>query len=224
MVADFFSSIGNVVVDRTPDELITAVIAALVLSLAMAGLYWIGRRDLRENLMPIVGLMIVANLLSMAVSAGYVARVKRKPVQSNNIGRGPHGAPAGLEAAWTDAIFRTADLNRDGLLSDDEASYAARQFVRSADSSGKGAIDPRSLGRAIVNIEFHGRGRNRRAPEQGDRPAADHSTHTQAVSPPEALSEPIRPRADAEAEEDTAAYESTPMSAGPASRQVTPLP
>ena len=44
-MADFFVSLGNAVVDRSADELIGAVIIALALSLAMAGLYCLGRRS-----------------------------------------------------------------------------------------------------------------------------------------------------------------------------------
>ena len=44
-MADFFVSLGNAVVDRSPDELIGAVIIALALSLAMAGVYCLGRRQ-----------------------------------------------------------------------------------------------------------------------------------------------------------------------------------
>ena len=37
----------------------------------MAGLYGIGRRKITENLMPMIVLMIIANLISMAIGAGY---------------------------------------------------------------------------------------------------------------------------------------------------------
>ena len=77
-MADFFVSLGNVIVDRSPDELIGAVIIALALSLAMAGVYCIGRRNIRENVMPMIVLMLVANLISMAVGAGYLAHVRKK--------------------------------------------------------------------------------------------------------------------------------------------------
>ena len=47
---------------------------ALVTSVAMAGLYMIGCRKVRDDLTPIIVLMIVGNLLSMALAAGYVVR------------------------------------------------------------------------------------------------------------------------------------------------------
>jgi hypothetical protein len=198
-VAKFFSALANAVVDRSPDELITAVIVALALSLAMAGLYRIGRKSFRENLMPLVGLMIVANLASMAVGAGYLASISKKTPKAMPGDR--HAAMIGTEPIWTEAIFRAADLNRDGLLTDDEASQAASEFVRKLDASGKRSIDPRSLSHGLRSTEFHVRSRSQRPGEgfagaaEGPGPAA----RTQGRSNPNAFSAltgPAEPDAD----------------------------
>jgi hypothetical protein len=71
-MAAYFEALENAIVDRSPDELVGAVIIALALSLAFAGLYCLGRRKARDELVSIIALMIVANLVSMAVGAGYV--------------------------------------------------------------------------------------------------------------------------------------------------------
>ena len=144
----YFVSMGNAVVDRSPDELIGAVIVALALSLAMAGLYCIARRKANENLLPIIGLMIVANLLSMVVGMGYVAHARKAPS-----GIRP-GIPFVPEAALIEAIFETADKNGDGMLSSEEASQGAERFVQGADASGTGLVDPQSLRRAILDAEL----------------------------------------------------------------------
>ena len=157
-MADYFASMVNAVVDRSPDELIGAILIALALSLAMAGLYYTGRRKVSENLMPMVVLMIVANLASMTFGAGYLARARKQHVDAAR----PiyPSSPAVSERMLIDAIFRAADENRDGLLSGEEASVAADKFVRRHDSAGHGAIDARSLASALLAVEFHGRGRS----------------------------------------------------------------
>ena len=77
-MTEYLNLLGNAIVDRSPDELIGAVAIALTISLAMAGLYCIGRRKITENLLPVMVLMIVANLLSMAVGAGTFSSLARR--------------------------------------------------------------------------------------------------------------------------------------------------
>jgi len=194
-VADFFVSLGNAVVDRSADELIGAVIIALALSLAMAGLYCLGRRSLRENMTPIIVLMLVANLVSMCVGAGYLALVRKKVGRPLMAGR--FGSVAGSESMWTDAIFRAADLNRDGRITGEEASLAADQFVRRADSSGRGAIDPQSLDRAISTTGIHARSWASFGPDRSEHASKGHSTKSRSHQYGEPLAAPIRPEPDA---------------------------
>jgi hypothetical protein len=152
-VAEFFQTTGNVLLDRSPDEMIAAVIVALAFSLVMAGLVAFRRKSIRENLMPIVVVMLVANLASMAVAAGYVAFARKNSTRTM---RGSHfGEMTGDESIWVEGIFRAADLNRDGRLSHEEAALAADDFIRNADPSGRGAIDPRALGHVLMIKEHH---------------------------------------------------------------------
>jgi hypothetical protein len=161
-VGDYLTSLGNTIVDRSPDELIGAVMIALATSLAMAGLYMIGRRKLTDNLMPIIVLMIVGNLVSMALAAGYVVRARRLRRLP------PHGAAAAIlpwarpsaspEATLVETLFEVADKNHDGLLSADEASIGAAEFVHKADTGGKGSIDSDSLRTLLHGTLSQGRG------------------------------------------------------------------
>jgi hypothetical protein len=180
-VTDFFAALGNAVVDRSPDELIGAVIFAMTLSLVMAGLYYVGRRQLRENMMPMIVLMLVANLVSVAVGAGYLTLVKKNVPGPLTGAR--HGRLVGSEAMWVEAIFRAADLNRDGLLTGEEASRAADQFVRSAVGAGNGAIDSETLCHAILAKDFHIRAWSRLATVRRERYSEDPSLHSESPSP-----------------------------------------
>ncbi len=179
-MADYFASMGNAVVDRSPDELIGAIVIALALALAMAGLYSMGRRKVTENLMPMVVLMIVANLVSMTVGAGYLAHARKKhlgvtlPLSLNS--------PAVSERMLIDAIFRDADEDQDGLLSGEEAAVAADKFVRRNDAEGDGKIDARSLASALLTVEFHGRGRSSRSGRGIERASAKSPTRRTAPS------------------------------------------
>jgi hypothetical protein len=156
-MADYFESLGNAVVDRSPDELVGAVMVALALSLAFAGIYFVGRRKVSGAMLtPMIALMIVANLTSMAVAAGYLLHVKANggylPADKTPGAKGPPGP------MLVDFIFQGADSNHDGLLSSEEASLAAAELVRNADPSGKGLIDARTLEHALPGAGFHGRG------------------------------------------------------------------
>jgi hypothetical protein len=198
-LTDFFAALGNAVLDRSPDEVIGAVIFALALSLVMAGLYYVGRRNLRENLMPMIVLMLVANLVSIAVGAGYLTLVKKKTTGRMTGAR--YGNVVGSEAMWTEAIFRAADLNRDGLLTAEEASRAAEQFVRTAVGGAKGAIDSESLGHAIISQEFHVRTWSRLSHDRRDRQSMEPSIHSESPSPADAPHTRTRPEPEAESKE-----------------------
>ena len=147
-MSNYLDSLGNAVIDRSPAELIAAVIIALGLSLVLAGLDFLGRRKVRDALMPMIVLLIVANLASMAIAAGYFAYMGRLR-GSSWMNKTPPGVPGADPGLMARRIFRAADKNRDGLLSTEEASVAAADFVRKVDTSGEGLIDTASLERAL---------------------------------------------------------------------------
>ena len=157
-VTEYLNLLGNAIVDRSPDELIGAVAIALTISLGMAGLYCIGRRKITENLLPMIVLMIVANLLSMAVGAGYFqfARKKMGYVTRESAWR-PPGGPGGSCELLTARIFQEADRNHDRRISKDEASLAAVELLRRADANGTGSIDPITLFTILQAATYYGR-------------------------------------------------------------------
>jgi hypothetical protein len=157
-LTEYLNLLGNAIVDRSPDELIGAVAIALTISLGMAGLYCIGRRKITENLLPIIALMIVANLLSMAVGAGYfqLARKKMGYVTREAAWR-PPGGPGGSCELLTQRIFQEADRNHDRRISKEEASLAAVELLRRADANGTGSIDPVTLFTVLQAATYYGR-------------------------------------------------------------------
>jgi hypothetical protein len=153
---DFFVALGNAIVDRSADELIGAVIVAMGLSLAFAGLDFIARRKMQENRMPMIVLMIGANLVSMAFAAGYI--VHHRKARGASASERNQLASARLEPILVESIFRVADKNDDGQLSTEEAAVAAAEFVRRADPTGNGSVDVPTLEHALPSGGFH-RGR-----------------------------------------------------------------
>jgi hypothetical protein len=145
---EFFSSLANALVDRSADELIAAVIVALGISLAFAGLDFLGRRKVRDARMPMIVVMIGANLVSMAFAAGYFVHLRRS--RANSARERTEREPNRPFFVLVESTFRNADKNHDGLLSSEEASVAAAEFVRNADATGRGMIDAASLENAIT--------------------------------------------------------------------------
>jgi len=144
---DFLKALGNVIVDRTADELIGAVMFALGLSLAFAGLDFISRRKARENRLPMIVVMIGANLASMAFAAGYI--VYHRKARGVSAAERNQMASFRPESVLAESIFRATDKNNDGLLSSEEAAVAAAEFVRRSAPTGNGSIDAPTLERAL---------------------------------------------------------------------------
>jgi hypothetical protein len=151
---DFLDALTNVIVDRSADELIGAVIVALGLALAFTGLDFISRRNARESRMPMIVIMIAANLVSMAFAAGYVAYLRKS--RGASASERNQMASLRLEPVLAESIFRAADKNVDGQLSSEEAAVAAAEFVRQADHTGNGSISGPTLEHALRPGGSHG--------------------------------------------------------------------
>jgi hypothetical protein len=201
-VTEYLTLMGNAIVDRSPEELIGAVAIALTISLAMAGLYSVGRRKTTTNLMPMIVLMIVANLISMAVGAGYFQLALRKTgyLAHQPIMRPPVG-PGGLNEFMVEWIFREADRNHDREITGEEASLAAANFLRRVDVTGKGTVDSRALDRALQGFMFHGRdpdhppfGRPDRLFQEFSGPDSDPDRSPPRMVPPSDDRRPETPR------------------------------
>jgi hypothetical protein len=150
----------DVFVDRSPGDLIGAGMIALTLALAMTGLYALLRRRklTSEPLTGLIVLMLLANVASMALAAGYLTKTWKaergvpggeKPTTAwwpppggfkpgvpghhgSPGGPGPFGGPAQIGQ-----VFAVADLDKDGRLTPEEIA----QFVRTADANGKGSVN-----------------------------------------------------------------------------------
>jgi hypothetical protein len=152
---EFLSSIYDALVDRSPQELIGAILIALTISMATAGLFILLRRKVSDSLTLLTGLTLLASTTSMALAAGYVLPSHRH-ARGEAIGpaRPPHWPPPVPERYLVRRIIEVADRDDDGILSADEAADAAARLVREADASGKGSLDSATLAHALRETIF----------------------------------------------------------------------
>jgi hypothetical protein len=147
----------DILLDIKPGDLIGAVMIALTLALAMTGLYALRRKKMGEPMIVLIVLMLCANVTSMALAAGYLAKTWRAEMRSPNDSaraalRRPPASPVGPDHPWrhpgghpgpppggppVSQIFAVADADRNGRLTPEEAAL----FVRAADSNGTGSVD-----------------------------------------------------------------------------------
>jgi hypothetical protein len=135
---DFLRSSLDAIVDRSPKELIGAVIISLTLSLAFAGLYALRRRTTSDRLTLMVVLSLGTNVAAMLVVLGYFTyaqNLKMKAVESVSHTRPPGPRGNGLELHLSQRILDMADRDRDGSLSSQEATDAAALFVQTSTST-----------------------------------------------------------------------------------------
>jgi hypothetical protein len=143
------TSIVDVVVDRSPEELIGCVLTALVLALGLAGLFLLLRRKASDPSTLIICLALGSNLVAMTVAGAYV-RYRLIGGRESNPGLPPPGARFEHQREFrittmADRILRAADRDADGFLTADEAASAAAQFVKEADEDGDGQVDEERL-------------------------------------------------------------------------------
>jgi hypothetical protein len=161
-VSDYFQSLSDALIDRTIEELIGAVLMALALALALTGLYKLVRRKVNDPGMPMIALMLCANVISMALAASYITQARREflpkmdrpamawrpPSEFRGGPGGPGKRPPGMPVA--PGFVSAADADQDGRLSPEEAA----EFVRTADAGAKGSIDAHDLDDALRG-HFH---------------------------------------------------------------------
>jgi hypothetical protein len=155
-MSNLLESISNFVLERSAEELIVGVFLALVLAMASAGLHALARSKVKDNVMLLTVIGLVANLVAMLLTAGYV-RMNQDP------GRGGRastpmvarqrsnpalGRDISLEAA-TLTIFESSDTDGDGQLSADEAAAASALFVKKAEFEAGKPLDRAALGQSI---------------------------------------------------------------------------
>src|SRR5919199_471976 len=116
--------------DRSPEELIAAGLAALALALAAAALHALARRKLHDSFLITTVTAFLACLLAMIGAAGFAAQATRG--QAGAAYSFDHPPPGGFGPGltWGPRILQAADADRDGRLSPQEAADAAARFVR----------------------------------------------------------------------------------------------
>jgi hypothetical protein len=78
-LSDLIRASIEAVLDRSPDELIGAILAALVISAALAGVYAAARGKVRDRPLLVGGLILIACAVSMALAAGYLHQAEAGP-------------------------------------------------------------------------------------------------------------------------------------------------
>jgi len=143
------TSIVDVVLDRSPEELIGCVLTALVLALGLSGLFLLLRRKVSDTSTLIICLALGSNLIAMTVAGAYI-RYKLTGGRQSNVESLPPGARSEQQREFritmmANRILRVADRDADGFLTVDEAASAAAQFVKEADEGGDGELDEERL-------------------------------------------------------------------------------
>jgi hypothetical protein len=168
---ELIRSIYDAVVDKSPEELIGAVMVALAMSLTMTGLYALGRRKVSDTLPLVTGLMVVVCVVSMALAAGSALHARRAgfgiagaTAWSPKVGPFPPGfrpggppgpvppwfRPGGFAFGWppSQSFIKALDADRDGRVTPEEAA----RFVRSADASGRGSADAGEIAKVMSDL------------------------------------------------------------------------
>lgn len=92
----FLESLSDALLERSPEELIGALLIAALIAIAMAGIYALGRRNSIASPSFVGGLVLCANALCMALAAGCIEHGK---ANGNSGSAGDNTSPAGKSAA-----------------------------------------------------------------------------------------------------------------------------
>jgi hypothetical protein len=82
----------SAILDRSSNELLSAVMVATAVSLIMTCIYLGARRKVRDNLMLVTALCLVTSLASMALAAGYL---EHSPAHSREQFKNAYFGPIG---------------------------------------------------------------------------------------------------------------------------------
>ncbi len=184
----FLRTVVDAVLDRSPEELIGAMIFAIAVAIVMSGLYKLGRHK-AIHAPTLVGVLVFAGgILCMALAAGYIERSEaagmprpgtqpaRSPGDSNR--RTQAGPWASNRMHWSSGfhVMVAADEDHNGHLTREEATH----LVQRADTDGDGSVNFQDIDRLIIS-RFHfpiqnpsAAGPRRHAREEGREPLIDH--------------------------------------------------
>ncbi|WP_406695084.1 hypothetical protein V5E97_29010 [Singulisphaera sp. Ch08] len=149
------SSIVDVILDRSPEELIGGVLLALVLALGLSGLFHLIRRKVSDTSTLIICLALSSNLVAMTVAGAYIRYkvMEGKPSRRGMMSAGSRLPPPGMGESrsmfMASRILEAADRNGDHRLSADEAALLAAQFVKESGGGGDEPISEEKLRAAI---------------------------------------------------------------------------
>ncbi len=154
-------SLEEMILDRSAEELIGALLIAFVLAGAGSGIYCLSRRRVSDQFTLMVGLMCAANVIAMAMAASFMAKTlsteefhRPGPIHfsfDHALG-GDIGIDKNQMMLMTQAklIIASADKNGDSRLSTDEAAQVAVQLVRDVDQDHVGSIDAQTLSKTVT--------------------------------------------------------------------------
>ena len=149
MMRPDMESVINILLDRSPQEWVEGIMAALFLALGLAGANMAFRRWIKatDDSTPLVGLALIAIFAGMVIATLRV-HLRERDFSRPTADAGPAGGQfrGGFPGSRTSSrmaelIFENADADHDGLLSTEEAATAAATFVKQADTGAKGALD-----------------------------------------------------------------------------------
>jgi hypothetical protein len=159
----FIDSIPDAILDRSPEELIGALLIAGAIAIVAAGLYALNRRKSIPSPSIVGALSLAAGASCTALAAGYIEHAETNRTSGSAANhpapeRRPPGGPGRVTppppwnfsgSGWSSGfhIVVAADENRDGRLTPEEAA----RLVRKADSDGDGSVDFRDIDRLIVS-------------------------------------------------------------------------
>jgi hypothetical protein len=143
----YWHSLQDALIDRTPAQWIGAIALAVVLALAATGLYHLLIHKVRDSVMLMTGVVVLACAVAMALTAGFLREQRRlvygvrvSPPHMMAAWARAHGEP---DARQTRRLFERADADHDGILSTAEASAAAAALLQEStrDTNGRVAGD-----------------------------------------------------------------------------------
>jgi hypothetical protein len=151
----YLDSIALLLQERTAEELIVGVFLALLLAIVGAGIHNLARRKVKDTVPLLTVVCLIANLVAMVASAGYVRMKGRGGNFSNpnNMVVRPAMSRGQIRDLTIEALSRTclrgADLDRDGKLSADEAATVAARFVQVVEAEAGRPVDWEALALGI---------------------------------------------------------------------------
>lgn len=182
---DFVIRTWNALLDRSPDQMMTALATALTLALIASGGLAMGRRKIRDASVLTIGVLLLACLASMILTLGALAQPRPDGPSPTFLLPPPGGFEPGMTLG--PMVLEAADSDRDGHLSPAEVASAVSRFVRESDADQDGTIDVADLSGAI----------NRRPPPPPRSRPGPGPHHTPSEEEPgRALADRLLSRAD----------------------------